>query len=333
MRETGPLRVWAYARTADPAPHALEEQLAGLCRETARRGYQLINCGMDACRPNCLHRPALFTMMKAVREHQVDAVMVTRLSRISYSGRWMFYFLCFLQDNGDAEFDQLGGQVEVTLDVGAVDDVQDGVGLLIDEVAAGNDLLQRVGRQRVDTGQVLDHDVVVTLELALLLLNGNAGPVADILVRTGQAVEQGGFTAVRVACQSNFNCHLVKPLSLLFQNSLNFDHSGVSLADAELVVADGQLHRVAQRCDLADVNLGALGQAHVHDAALDRALAVQLGNGDGLADLCIFQSFHTLFLLLGTINRTAQRLWIQKNYATITRMARVLSSAMRASLT
>ena len=45
-------------------------------------------------------------------------------------------------DHGDAELDQLGGQVEVTLDVGAVDDVQDGVGLLIDEVAAGNDLLQ-----------------------------------------------------------------------------------------------------------------------------------------------------------------------------------------------
>ena len=201
-------------------------------------------------------------------------------------------------DNGDAELDQLGGQVEVTLDVGAVDDVQDGVGLLIDEVAAGNDLLQRVGRQRVDTGQVLDHDVVVPLELAFLLLNGNAGPVADILVRTGQAVEQGGFTAVRVACQSNFNCHLVKPLSLLFQNSLNFDHFGVSLADAELVVANGQLHRVAQRCDLADVNLGALGQAHVHDAALDRALTVQLGNGDGLADLYIFQSLHTSFLLL-----------------------------------
>lgn len=141
-------------------------------------------------------------------------------------------------------------------------------------------------------------DVIVALELAFLLLDGNAGPVADILVRTGQAVEQGGFTAVRVACQSNFNCHLVKPLSLLFQNSLNFDHFGVSLADAEFVVADSQLHRVTQRCDLADVNLGALGQAHVHDAALDRALAVQLGNGDGLADLYIFQSLHTSFLLL-----------------------------------
>ena len=70
-----------------------------------------------------------------------------------------------------------------------------------------DDRFLRVGRQRVDTGQVLDHDVVVALQLAFLLLNGNAGPVADILVRTGQAVEQGGFTAVRVACQSNFNCH------------------------------------------------------------------------------------------------------------------------------
>ena len=110
-------------------------------------------------------------------------------------------------DNGDAQLDQLGGQIEVALDVGAIDDIQDGVGLLVDQVAAGDDLFQRVGRQRVDTGQVLDHDVVVALQLAFLLLNGNAGPVADILVRTGQAVEQGGFTAVRVACQSNFNCH------------------------------------------------------------------------------------------------------------------------------
>ena len=110
-------------------------------------------------------------------------------------------------DNGDAQLDQLGGQIEVTLDVGAIDDIQDGVGLLVDQVAAGDDLFQRVGRQRVDTGQVLDHDVVVALQLAFLLLNGNAGPVADILVRTGQAVEQGGFAAVRVACQSNFNCH------------------------------------------------------------------------------------------------------------------------------
>ncbi len=77
----------------------------------------------------------------------------------------------------------------------------------VDQVAAGDDLFQRVGRQRVDTGQVLDHDVVVALQLAFLFLHCYAGPVAHVLVRTGQAVEQGGFAAVRVACQSNFNCH------------------------------------------------------------------------------------------------------------------------------
>ena len=114
-------------------------------------------------------------------------------------------------DNGDAQLDQLGGQVEVTLDVGTIDDVQDGIGLLVDEVAASDNFLQRVGRQRVDTGQVLDHDIIVALEFALFLFNRNAGPVTDVLVRAGQVVEQGGFTAVRVAGQCNFNCHSYTP--------------------------------------------------------------------------------------------------------------------------
>ena len=114
-------------------------------------------------------------------------------------------------DNGDAQLDQLGGQVEVTLDVGAINDVQDGIGLLVDEVATGDNFLQRVGRQRVDTGQVLDHDVIVALELALFLFHRNAGPVADVLVRAGQVIEQGGLTAVRVAGQCNFDCHSYTP--------------------------------------------------------------------------------------------------------------------------
>ena len=36
---------------------------------------------------------------------------------------------------------------------------------------------------------------------------------------------------------------------------LDLDHLGVSLTNAQLVVADGQLHGVAQRCDLTDVDL------------------------------------------------------------------------------
>ena len=40
-------------------------------------------------------------------------------------------------DHRDAQLDQLGGQVEVALDVGAIDDVQDGVGLLLDQISTG----------------------------------------------------------------------------------------------------------------------------------------------------------------------------------------------------
>ena len=112
-------------------------------------------------------------------------------------------------DHGDAQLDQLGGQVQVALDVGTIDDVQDGIRLLADQIAAGDDLFQSVRRQGVDTGQVLDDDILRAFQLTLFLLNGNAGPVADVLVRAGQCIEQGRFTAVRVAGQCNFNTHCV----------------------------------------------------------------------------------------------------------------------------
>ena len=57
---------------------------------------------------------------------------------------------------------------------------------------------------------------------------------------------------------------------------LDLDHLGVGLSQAQLIATDGDLHGIAQRGYLADEYLGAAGDAHVHDAALDRALAVEL---------------------------------------------------------
>jgi len=122
-------------------------------------------------------------------------------------------------DHRDAQLDQLGGQVQVALDVGAVDDVQDGVGLLLDQISTGDNFLQRVRRQRVDTGQVLDDDILVALQLAFLLFHGHAGPVADVLVGAGQVVEQGRFTAVRVTGKCNLNAHCVFLSSLWNQTT------------------------------------------------------------------------------------------------------------------
>ena len=108
-------------------------------------------------------------------------------------------------DNGDTQLSQLSGQIEVALEVRTVDDIQDGVGTLVDQVVTGNDLLEGVGGEGVDAGQVHDDHVSVLFQLALFLLHGDAGPVADELVRTGQGVEQRRLAAVRVARQSNFN--------------------------------------------------------------------------------------------------------------------------------
>ena len=108
-------------------------------------------------------------------------------------------------DDRDSQLGQLRGKVEVALEVGAVDDVQDGIRALRDQIVTGDDFLQRVRRKRIDTGKVHDDDVLMLLEPAFLLLDGDAGPVANELVRARQGVEQRCFAAVRIAREGNFD--------------------------------------------------------------------------------------------------------------------------------
>ena len=85
-------------------------------------------------------------------------------------------------DHGDAELSELGGEIQVTLEVRAVDDVQDRVGTLGDQVVTGDDLLKRVGGQRINAGQIHDDHIIMLFQSALLLFHGDAGPVADKLI-------------------------------------------------------------------------------------------------------------------------------------------------------
>ena len=82
---------------------------------------------------------------------------------------------------------------------------------------------------------------------------------------------------------------------------LNLDHFGIGFSERKLIAANRDLHRVAQRRNLTDVDLHALGDAHVHDAALDRAFAMELDNLDSIADLCFTQCFPTIFLLFSIL--------------------------------
>ena len=111
-------------------------------------------------------------------------------------------------DDGTAGLEQLRGQVEVALQVGHVHEVDQGVGALVDHVVAGDDLLGGVRGEGVDAGEVDEGDVLVGAPRGLLLLDGNAGPVADVAVRAGQLVEERGLAAVGVAGQTDERvCH------------------------------------------------------------------------------------------------------------------------------
>ena len=108
-------------------------------------------------------------------------------------------------DHRDTQLGKLGGEVEVALQVRAVNDVQNGVGPFSHQIVTGHHFFQSVGGQGINTGKVHDDYIVMLLQLAFLFLHGDAGPVAHELVGTGQGVEQGRLAAVRVACQGNFD--------------------------------------------------------------------------------------------------------------------------------
>ena len=122
--------------------------------------------------------------------------------------------------HGHAQLDELGGEVEVALNVSPVHDVEDGVRLLVHQIAPGYHFLQGIGGQGVDAGQVLDDHILMTLQSALLLLYGDAGPVAHILAGAGEGVEQRGLAAVGVARQGNLDVHSHSLLSMLAKANL-----------------------------------------------------------------------------------------------------------------
>ena len=92
--------------------------------------------------------------------------------------------------DGNVKLHELSGQVEVALEVRGIDDIDDDVGMTVDQIVAGDDLLARIRGQRVDSRQVDELDVLVVLEVAGLPLHRHARPVAHVLVIAGELVEQ-----------------------------------------------------------------------------------------------------------------------------------------------
>ena len=89
------------------------------------------------------------------------------------------------QHHGHLQFQQLQRQVQVALDVGGVHNVDDAVGLLIDDEIARDDFLLRIGTQGINAGQIDYRAATLPANLAHFLIDRYAGKIAYMLVRTG----------------------------------------------------------------------------------------------------------------------------------------------------
>ena len=62
-----------------------------------------------------------------------------------------------------ADFDELGRKVKVSFQVRAIDDIQDGIGLFIDQVIPGHLFFQCIGGKGINPRKVLDDDIGMLL--------------------------------------------------------------------------------------------------------------------------------------------------------------------------
>ena len=113
-----------------------------------------------------------------------------------------------VEDEGhrQAELGELGGEEEVTEEIGRVDDQHHRIGPAVAGDVAGeridDDLL--VGRsrgERVESRQVDELDLLPVAEVAGAGLagDGDAGVIADALTQAGQGVEEGRLAGVGIA--------------------------------------------------------------------------------------------------------------------------------------
>ena len=92
-------------------------------------------------------------------------------------------------DHRTVKLHELQCQVQVALDVGGVNDVDDGVRTLVEDELTAHDLLACVRRQGVNAGQVGNARLGMVTDGAIFAVDRHAGKVTDVLVGARQLVE------------------------------------------------------------------------------------------------------------------------------------------------
>ena len=197
--------------------------------------------------------------------------------------------------------------------------------MLIEQKTARYKLFAGIRRHGIDAGQVGDERTGFAADAAVLAVDGDAGEIADVLVRAGQLIEQRSLAAVLIAGEGKGQCSAFGQgiFGLLFVKAAALAQTGmrhrrapfrrrqrnrvadvfdldlfcVRQAQRELVAVDAQLHRVAHRSELDHRHIAVGNKTHIKKMLPQCAFAANRADGCSLADGQVFEC-HTGYLFL-----------------------------------
>ena len=179
--------------------------------------------------------------------------------------------------------DELGGQIEIALEIAGINHVDDDVWMFLDDVFTHIEFFGCIGRERIGAWQIDKVEVIaLEVEVSHLGIDRHAGVVAHPFMGSAGDVEQRGFSTIGIAHKDNIEfmfldaCHTLHNvlavvskqrvqvgvrclprLGLFFVDYLH--HVGLGSAKTDLIIHNLVLHRVVQ---------GGIEQ-HLHRLALD----------------------------------------------------------------
>ena len=92
-------------------------------------------------------------------------------------------------DHRNAKLHDLCGQIQVTLDIGTVNDIDDSIGSFMDQIVSGYYFLKCIGRKGINSGKVCDDDIFMAFQFTFFFLYRYAGPVTNKLVGSCQCIK------------------------------------------------------------------------------------------------------------------------------------------------
>ena len=232
--------------------------------------------------------------------------------------------------DGNVHFQQLHGQVHVSLNIGDVDNVDDPLRLLLQHEVAGDQFLARIGGHGIDSGQIRDGRICPSQDCAVLAVNRHAREIAHMLFCARKLIEKRRLAAVLVANQSESQYGAVgeriaaalrvetssfpQPEMLAhrrlrcrllpdgFGNGFHFYFCGIVQAERQLISVKTDLDRIAHRRIFYDFDVGTRDNPHIQEVLPQRAAAADIQHTGGLS-LFDFSQCHISCLFLQNRNR------------------------------